>query len=163
MIFIQDNLESVIRHLNQIEADTQPLWGTMTAQRMVEHLTDGLFLGIGQIEMTCPYEGEKLERSRTFLMSDQPMPREFKAHFVNDDAPLRNEDFDMAIDAFVDAWLAMEEYEEGHPDAVHVHPVFGPLNQAEWRWMHRKHMTHHLMQFGVEITELTEMESESDI
>jgi len=161
MTFIQDNLESILRHLQQIEGDTKPLWGTMTAQRMIEHLTDGLLSGIGVIEMTCPYEGEKLERSRAFLLSDNPMPREFKAHFVNDDAPLKNEDFDLAADAFVDAWLAMEEYGESNPDAVHIHPVFGPLNQAEWRWMHCKHITHHFTQFGVEIVEFSEAELDS--
>jgi hypothetical protein len=160
MLFIQDNLETIMRHLNQIDADSKPLWGTMTAQRMIEHLTDGILSGIGKIEMTCPYEGEKLERSRAFLMSEQPMPREFKAHFVKDDAPLKHDDFEDAIDAFVDAWLELEEYNELNPNATHVHPVFGLLNQSEWRWMHRKHITHHFQQFGIEIAEATGDEEE---
>lgn len=154
MTFIKDDLETLIFHLDQLSAETKPLWGKMTVQRMIEHLTNGILSGIGRIEMTCPYEGEKLARSRAFLLSDQPMPVEFKAHFVDDDAPLRNEEFDLAVDEFIEAWLDLEDYSEANPEAVHVHPVFGPLNQAEWRWMHRKHITHHFKQFGVEITDV---------
>lgn len=159
MKYIQDNLEAILFHLNQISGDTKPLWGTMTAQRMVEHLTDGVLTGAGKIELTCPYEGEKLERSKAFLMSDAPMPRDFKAHFVDDTAPLKNDEFELAVDAFIEAWVDFEEYCELHPENQHVHPVFGLLNLAEWRWMHRKHITHHFTQFGVEITEISEDEN----
>lgn len=165
MIFIKDELETLIFHLDQLSAETKPLWGKMTAQRMIEHLTDGVLTGMGRKELNCPYEGEKLERSRAFLLSEQPMPVEFKAHFVDDNAPLRNEEFDLAVDEFIEAWLDMEDYSEGSPEAVHVHPVFGPLNQTEWRWMHRKHITHHFMQFGLDITEVvddSDAESEED-
>jgi hypothetical protein len=158
MKFIQDNLETILFHLNQIEADAQPLWGKMSAQSMVEHLTNGILTGSGKLEMTCPYEGEKLERSRAFLLSDAPMPKEFKAHFVNDDAPLRHSEFELAVDEFIEAWVDFEEYCESNPDIQHVHPTFGPLSLAEWRWMHRKHFTHHFTQFGIVITEISEDE-----
>lgn len=160
MKFIQDNLEALIAHIQQIDADTKPLWGTMSAQRMVEHLTDGILTGSGKKEMTCPYEGEKLARSKAFLLSDAPMPREFKAHFVDDAAPLKYEELDLAVDAFIEAWVDFEEYCETHPEQQHVHPVFGLLTIDEWRWMHRKHITHHFTQFGVEITEINQDEEE---
>ena len=151
MNFIEDNLETILHHLNQINPDTKPLWGTMTPQRMIEHLTQGVLTGFGKIEMTCPYEGEKLARSREFLLSNSPMPKNFKANFVNDDEPLRNTEFELAIDEFIEAWVDFEEYCHLNPDSTHVHPVFGPLTLTEWRWMHRKHITHHLSQFGIEI------------
>jgi len=163
MKYIEDNLEALLFHVNQISSDTQPLWGKMSAQRMIEHLTDGIFSGIGKIEMTCSYEGEKLERSRKFLLSDEPMPREFKAQFFDDNAKLRNDEFELAVDEFADAWLTMEEFSEMKPEAVHIHPVFGPLNQQEWRWMHRKHITHHFTQFGIEITDLPADQVESEL
>ena len=155
MKFIQDKLETILFHLNQIEADTKPQWGVMSSQKMVEHLTDGILTGLGKKDLTCPYEGEKLERSRTFLFSDAPMPKDFKARFVDDDAPLRNSEFELAVDEFIEAWVDFEEYCITHPENQHVHPVFGTLNLSEWRWMHRKHFTHHFTQFGVEITDLT--------
>jgi len=158
MKFIEDNLETILFHINQIEADQQPLWGTMSAQKMVEHLTDGVLAGSGKKEMTCPYEGEKLERSRAFLLSDTPMPKEFKAHFVDDHAPLRNAEFELAVDEFIEAWVDFEEYCESHPENQHIHPTFGSLTLQEWRWMHRKHFTHHFTQFGVEIVELSHEE-----
>ncbi len=158
MNYIQDNLETLVYHLQQIDPNAKPLWGTMIPQRMVEHLTGSILSGFGQIEMTCPYEGEKLARSKAFLMSDAPMPREFKAHFVDDEAPLQYEEFDLAVDAFIEAWVDFEEYCETHPEAKHVHPVFGELALPEWRWMHRKHITHHFTQFGVKIEVLEDSE-----
>lgn len=153
MHFIQDNLEALIFHLDQIRAETTPLWGTMTAQQMIEHLTDGVLTSTGKKIMECPYSGEKLERSRAFLMGDEAMPRNFKAHFVDDSKPLRNESFDLAVDEFVEAWVDFEEHCTEKPEYQHIHPVFGLLSLKEWRWMHRKHITHHFTQFGVTITD----------
>jgi hypothetical protein len=162
MEFIKDDANTIVHHLDLLDEHAKPLWGKMTAQRMVEHLTDGVLAGIGQKIMTCPYEGEKLQRSREFLLSDKPMPLEFKAHFVDDDAPLRNPSFDEALDELINAWIDMEEYSELRPEAVHIHPVFGPLDQREWRWMHRKHFTHHLTQFGVTISDISDDYDDED-
>ena len=35
------------------------------------------------------------------------------------------------------------------PDAVHVHPIFGPLGAEEWYRAQFKHCYHHLQQFGL--------------
>jgi hypothetical protein len=154
MKFIQDHLEAIIYHLDQIDGDTQPLWGRMTAQKMIEHLTESVWTSSGKISMECPYSGEKLERSRAFLMSEAPMPKEFKAHFVDDSKPVRNESFELAVDEFIESWVDFEEHCELNPNFEYVHPVFGILNMTEWRWMHRKHITHHFTQFGVTIVDL---------
>lgn len=159
--FIQDNLEAILFHLNQIDAETKPEWGTMTAQKMIEHLSDSVLIGLGKVNMSCPFEGDKLLRSRDFLLGNNQMPREFKAHFVDDNAPLRNVEFELAVDEFIEHWCDFEEYCEDHPDAKHIHPVFGELSLNEWRWMHRKHITHHLLQFGVNIVALTDNSDEA--
>ena len=155
MLFISDNLEAIIFHLDQIQDDTKPLWGKMSAQQIIEHLTDGVLTSSGKKIVECPYSGEKLERSRFFLMSDEPMPKNFKAHFVDDNAGLRNESFELAVDEFVEAWVDFEDHCLDNPEIQHIHPVFGQLNLEEWRWMHRKHITHHFTQFGVVITDFS--------
>ncbi|MBO0725855.1 MAG: hypothetical protein J2P52_09665 [Blastocatellia bacterium] len=33
--------------------------------------------------------------------------------------------------------------------AMHIHPIFGPLNYEEWARMRFKHSIHHLFQFGL--------------
>ncbi len=160
--FVEDNLEAILFHLNQIESNTKPEWGIMTAQKMVEHLSDSLLAGMGKVKMTCPYEGEKLQRSRDFLLSDHLMPREFKAHFVDDNAPLRHAEFELAVDEFIEYWCDFEEHCDAQPEAKYTHPVFGELNLSEWRWMHRKHITHHFEQFGVEIVEVQDVSDHSE-
>lgn len=158
MLFIEDNLESILHHVNQISADTKPEWGAMTSQKMIEHLTDAVRISSGKIKFECLNEGDRLQRSRDFLMSDAPMPKGFKAVYVADDAPYRNEEFELAVDELVEAWVDFEEYYETNPKAKPTHPVFGDLTLSEWKWMHRKHFTHHLTQFGVQIERLEHLE-----
>ncbi|HNS43320.1 MAG TPA: hypothetical protein PKN22_11225, partial [Taishania sp.] len=52
MQFITLDLEQMLQALNKLEATTQPKWGTMNAQRMVEHLTEMLIASAGN-----PIEG----------------------------------------------------------------------------------------------------------
>jgi hypothetical protein len=158
MNFIEANLESILHHVNQLSADSKPEWGSMTAQKMIEHLTDAVRIGNGQIQLECINEGERLQRSRDFLLSEAPMPKGFKAVYVQDDAALRNKEFELAVDELTEAWVDFEEQCERNPVVKHTHPVFGDLTPDEWRWMHRKHFTHHLTQFGVQIERLEHLE-----
>jgi oxepin-CoA hydrolase/3-oxo-5,6-dehydrosuberyl-CoA semialdehyde dehydrogenase len=40
-------------------------------------------------------------------------------------------------------------YFNENPDAVLMNPTFGELNKDEWEQFHKKHLTHHLTQFGL--------------
>ncbi len=149
MEFIDADLETALQLLNKLDKDDKPLWGTMSAQRMVEHLTDTIRLACGEGNFQLEIPEEKVERAQSFLASEHPMPKNFVATFAPEDAQLRNEDFDLAIDEFSQAWIAFEEYYEEHPDAVNIHPNFGKLSYKQWIRIHSKHLTHHLQQFGI--------------
>jgi len=47
------------------------------------------------------------------------------------------------------AFIAFTEYYEVNPKQKHLHPYFGYLTHEEWILLHKKHLTHHLEQFGV--------------
>jgi hypothetical protein len=47
-MFIDIELESVLGYLNKLDAAAKPAWGSMGAQRMVEHLTDTLRIATGK-------------------------------------------------------------------------------------------------------------------
>lgn len=152
MQFITLDLEQMLQALNKLEATTQPKWGTMNAQRMVEHLTEMLIASAGN-----PIEGfnqllipeDKLPKMLAFLDSDDPMPREFKAPFAPEVYELKNEELELAIDELVDAWLNYEEYYETHPTATQLHPYYGMCDKTKWDRIHQKHFTHHFQQFGL--------------
>lgn len=139
--------------LSQLQPETSPLWGTMTAQHVVEHLLLIVEASIGKshIPITVVIPEEKLPRYKAVLMGEQPFPRDFKAPMLPQDSllPLRYSDLTTAKDALHKAVEAFFHYYEENPTAIHPHPVFGYCNFEEWKWFHTKHFTHHYHQFGL--------------
>lgn len=149
MAFIQTDLETILTYLNKLDDSSQPLWGKMSAQRMVEHLSESLQMAIGEGEHQLLIPEEKIEKMQGILVSDIPMPKEFKAPFAPEEYTLRNEEIELAIDELVDNWIAFEEYYEVHPEAKHLHPFYGDLDKKGWNRINAKHFTHHFEQFGL--------------
>jgi oxepin-CoA hydrolase / 3-oxo-5,6-dehydrosuberyl-CoA semialdehyde dehydrogenase len=149
MGFISTDLETIIRSLDKLSATTQPQWGAMNAQRMVEHLTEGLqmSIGIGEYQLLIPED--KIDKMKAILASDEPMPRGFKVPFAPEKYELRNEELELAVDELIENWLAFEEYYEENPTKEHLHPYYGMLDKNGWLRIHEKHFTHHFEQFGL--------------
>jgi hypothetical protein len=143
-------LTALAKNLDQITPDTAPLWGEMTAQHMVEHLTSALRLSNGDITIEQFSEEKKIPALRAFLMSDRPMPRNFKSPANGDGLPLlKHPDLEKAIASLFKALARFHQYHETNPGAKPVNPVFGPLSYEEWIHFHLKHFQHHLTQFGL--------------
>ncbi len=149
MAFVDPNLENVLNLLNQLKADSKPQWGTMSAQQMIEHLSDLFYIALGEKSVTLVTPEEKLPKLHAFIESEDPMPRNFKAPFVTDNSPLRHEELELAIDEFVELYLRFEDEFEENPSKITVHPIFGPLNYTQWCRLNQKHLTHHFLQFGL--------------
>jgi len=149
MPFIAWDLPEILVRLNKLSPSTTPLWGTFTAQQMVEHLIDGLSMSIGKLKIPLEVSLERAEKSKQFLYSDAPFGHDIKVNFVDINNPMRYDDLDLAIDELSLAFLAFTEYNEVNPDQLHLHPYFGLLTHEEWRLLHQKHFTHHFEQFGI--------------
>ncbi len=149
MNFIDWDLPEILIRLNALTADKTPVWGTFTAQGVVEHLANGLSLSIGKVTLPMEVSDEKALHSKPFLYTDKPFGKDIKVGFVNSEKPLAFEELELAVDAFIEEFIAFDEYYESHPEAIHSHPYFGPLNHEEWILLHRKHISHHLEQFGL--------------
>jgi hypothetical protein len=149
MNFIEANLEEILTILDRLESTTKPLWGNMSAQRMVEHLTDSIRIATGENPQDVLVAEEKLPRMIEFLFSDKPMAKNIEVPFAKADEELRNEDLELAIDELVDVFLNFEELYENNPNLKHPHPYYGPLNFEQWQRLNAKHLTHHFQQFGL--------------
>lgn len=149
MSFIETDLSTFLQVLGKLDANTQPLWGNMSAQRMVEHLTDGISMsrGLGDFKLAVPEE--KANQLKQFLYTDKPMAQNIQVPFALPDTTLRNADLDDAIDEFTLAWVDYEEERELEPEKLAVHPFYGNLTREEWLKVHAKHFTHHFKQFGL--------------
>ena len=149
MNFIEPNLETILTHLNNIESTTQPLWGSMSAQRMVEHLSDSLKMAVGQNVFPLSIPEDRIPKMKEFLLSDKPMAKNIEVPFAKKDAVLRCTDLELAIDELAENWVEFEEYFSENDQETTLHPYYGPLNYEKWNCLHAKHFTHHLQQFGL--------------
>lgn len=149
MKLVDSNLEVVLSYLDKLDASTKPLWGTMSAQQMVEHLTHTLDLAMGNVEYELKVKPEQYDAMRKFILSDQPLPRNFQAVFAPANPPLQFEEIELAVDDYCEKWLDLEIFFAENPGIETMHPHFGPLNFDLWVKLHQKHLTHHFTQFGL--------------
>ena len=144
MSFIElQNAESILEKLNE---NTKPLWGTMNAQQMVEHLEVNFHYSSGAREATLITPVEHIVPTQKFLMSDKPMPKEFKAKFLSD------KDFELRADNLADAIGSLLSHLNeflNNFEGKALQPVFGDLDKEMWTMLNRKHFTHHFSQFGL--------------
>lgn len=149
MKFISTNLEVLLPLFEKLEADQMPLWGTMKAQRMIEHLSDTLRIASGEEVFPMEVPEEKLEKMVAFIDGDKPMARNLQVSFAAENIPLRHEEIELAIDEYVERWIDLEALYSVNPQLKNAHPYYGPLNFDQWKRLHSKHLTHHFEQFGL--------------
>ncbi len=147
MNFIEPNLETILPILEKLTQDKKPLWGKMSAQRMVEHLTDTLKIATGEGPQELVIEEDKITRMLAFLDSDKEMAQNITVPFADENEVLRHEEIELAIDEFIETFLYFEEIYEINSELTEIHPFYGPLNFEQWQKLNAKHLTHHFKQF----------------
>ena len=148
-MFIEPNIEVVLSLLSNLDASKKPLWGGMSAQRMIEHLSESVKVSNGKLELDMVTPEDKFDRMLAFLDSDKPMAKNIEVSFAGKDVPLRHEEIELAIDELVEEWIDFEELFASEEGLKIPHPYYGPLNFEQWQRLHAKHFTHHFEQFGV--------------
>jgi hypothetical protein len=136
--------------LNQLELDTNPLWGKMSAQHMVEHLIFAVQMGNGKLVLECFNPPEMLPLMKKILMSERPLPKLFVNPVIGPD--LMELIFSNLEEAKLNLKKEVDDYYsyfEKNPEAKLINVTFGELNFDEWEVFHNKHFTHHLSQFGL--------------
>lgn len=149
MDFIELDITEVIKKLDKLSETSKPVWGEMSAQRMVEHLTDTIMIASGKKKFPLEIPEDKIEKMQGFLESDKPMARNIDVPFAKKNEALRNEEIELAIDEFLLEWLDFEEHYSENENRTELHPYYGNLNYDQWCRLHTKHLTHHFEQFGI--------------
>lgn len=137
--------------LRTLKEDQEPLWGSMSPQHMVEHLVGSWRISNGRARVPQMLSDDDIETRRVFLFSDKPYAKNIPNPTVKvqGNAPLRKESLSAAIDQLQDEMNSFFEYHASNTDAQEMHPVFGILDEKGWLLFQTKHMTHHMMQFGL--------------
>lgn len=145
--FIRTIFPESISHLS---ADTEPLWGKMNVQQMIEHVTGFFKVSTDQLHFPMVTPEEHLPKYKEFLLSDKQFRENTKAPVLPEEPlPVAEPDLNTAKSQLKDAIENFFAFYELYPDKKIPHPVFGPLNFEEWILLHYKHVTHHARQFGL--------------
>lgn len=147
---MNQDIDKLLQKIELLSDKTVPQWGTMTAQKMVEHLINTFRISSGKLEIECFTEERKLPILKRFLSSDKPLPREFNSP-ANGLVPqgYQYQTLEIAKSSLLKEVEDYYNYFEENPDSILVNPTFGPLNKEEWIRFHIKHLTHHFTQFGL--------------
>lgn len=151
-VFVEMTHDKIQECLHKLNENSQPKWGGLTAQGMIEHLEYGYRIASGEIQdfdITTP---EKiLEKVHNTLYDYNKMPQNFdfplaeKAK-INE---LKHVDLTVAKEKMLEARAAYIDYYKTNPDSLLKNAVFGEMNRYEWYLLERKHLNHHFEQFDI--------------
>ncbi len=146
-IFLKKDLVAMLKKL---KADKKGNWGIMNAQQMVEHFADAVKNANGKLVLPLLNEGERLQKSREFLMSDESFKENIKNPLIPEEGfKLRKSDMESAINKLQKELDYFFEIFEKHPDIKTGNPFFGQLDYNMNVQLLHKHAMHHLKQFGL--------------
>jgi hypothetical protein len=141
-----------IRHLQQLDTSTLPLWGRMSVQQMIEHFGgDVLRVANGRLivpEMFTP--AAQLPQMIEFLLSEKSFKKNLHNPLLAEEpSPLQFNTVQAAIANLHGELIHFFEVFELNPMMTTFNPFFGPLNFEQNVQLLHKHAFHHLRQFGV--------------
>lgn len=152
MIFEQKEafLEMELTDRLEHTLERPPIWGRMSFQQMVEHLSDSFKMANGTELYDLQIPEDRIPALQDFLLSDKPFRQNTKAPYLPEVPPpirfTNKEDaigeLKMEIISFKDLFLQDKEKRV-------THPIFGDLDYPQWVLLLYKHATHHLAQFGI--------------
>lgn len=134
-----------------LEPQQPPLWGSMNATQMLDHLHDSLRLAMGFFPVTDAMLNEKWEKYKTVgLMSERPIVKNFTNPIFNLKPPAEMVEHEQAKQNLQSGFrLFKQTFAENGETFTTLHNMFGYLNYHEWLWFQYKHFSHHFAQFNL--------------
>lgn len=136
--------------LGKLHPGEKGKWGIMTAQQMVEHFADAVKNASGKLILPQLNEGERLQKSREFLMSEIPFKENIDNPLIpKEGIPHRQPDLKSAINKLEKELEHFFGVFEKNPDLKTGNAFFGQLDYNMNIQLLHKHAIHHLRQFGL--------------
>jgi hypothetical protein len=137
--------------LQKLDPFTQPQWGKMNVQQMIEHFAEMFRWASGKVKhekiLTPP---DRLQAFRDFMMSEKFFKENTKNILMGEQPdPVKHKTIQAAIGEVQEELIYFFEVFEKNPGLTVRNPFFGDLNFEESIQLLHKHALHHLRQFGV--------------
>jgi hypothetical protein len=136
--------------LKKLKGDEKGNWGVLSAQGMVEHMSESIAIASMRIVHALHTPPELVEKMKSFALSEKEFKPNTKNALMSDDAaPLRHPNMEAALKELqteIDEFISFYEHK---PEQTVTNPFFGKLNYEEWLHLLHKHAKHHLKQFNI--------------
>lgn len=140
-------LEEVPSLLSSLDPDTEPRFGLMTAQHMVEHiLNDGKYMYHRLGEPVSPLT-EKQKGFQKFIDNGVPMKHRPSDKTKADLPELKFENLEAAVAEVVSLTQKFYEHFEANPDFMVYNSFMGELPFEKVELFFSQHWRYHLWQF----------------
>lgn len=138
--------------LEQLSDNEVGLWGVLSPQGMIEHMSDSVGYAYGRLKysklVTPP---EHLEAYRNFILSEKPFRENTKNALMSETPPpLRLGSMTEAIEELRKEIKAFFDFYAANPEHQELNAFFGELNHREQVHLLHKHAWHHLKQFNLD-------------
>jgi hypothetical protein len=135
--------------MGALQPETPALWGTMTAQNMIEHLVEAVEYTNGKrVADLCVPPGKADSQKQLLVHSDFVIPAGVTGYLPDATKTKRFKDLATSILELNNELDSFECFFKNKANMA-THFEFGPMNYAEWLIWHGKHFTHHFKQFGL--------------
>jgi len=140
----------VIPLLRNADPSTQPKWGKMSFQHMVEHMVLVIKNANGKLKAEMKTPPDKIQAFQDFITSDKLFRENTKSPaFPEEPLPLRFSSAEEGIDKLEKEISDYFQVYETTPGLQITNPVFGDLDYELSSTLLYKHAQHHLRQFGL--------------
>jgi hypothetical protein len=147
-IYLSSTTEELFRRINQLNPQSQGLWGKMTVGQMLSHCAVPYEQILGLNTLQPPL----LMRIILNLFLKKSMVNEvpYKQNLPTAPSFIRTEQYDVAIEKERLKDLIKTIHEMGSEKLARTPSLsLGKLTATEWNNLLYKHLDHHLQQFGV--------------
>jgi hypothetical protein len=144
------SLRQAAVRLEALRPEMRPLWGRMSANQMVCHLSDSLRMALGERPARVRFNRPIRAVSRWYALHTRarfPKGAPTVAQLDQERKGTGPTDFDRDLATLLSL---QERFVVAVPTlGGRAHPLFGPLTPDEWLVWAWKHTDHHLRQFGL--------------
>ncbi len=144
-IWQSDARKEVLMRVGNLQPNASARWGKMNCSRMLAHVTDGVRMAIGELDVAPKSSPLKFPPIRHLIIYWLPFPK--GAPTAPELIERTPEEWDREVVQFKDvlAKFAADNERTDWPE----HPAFGKLSAKDWGALIYKHIDHHFKQFGV--------------
>lgn len=134
--------------LRDLDSHAKPIWGSMSAYQMLDHLRIAFDISIMGLKTDILTPEDKIPAFQAFLQTDRlfvkgaAMPEMFSQV-----SPIVDAEWEELKLRFIESLTKALHFLDDNEDYKAAHPNFGLLNANQWKDMHQKHIKHHFTQF----------------